>query len=370
MSTRGYLTIIDHEKNIVAAAFQPSSAYPSYLGIQVLDSLNNGTFSDFIKDCLDSYPHEKDMVDGIQRSWYVRSSENKDDFFHDYAYEYDLSSRKLNVYHFGDKALTITGDKVNLYRYLFENEEKLYYPLCLNKRSMTLKNDFYEELQAKLKVGWDIEDFKELVEKSPSVLYIDSFRLKDHTMANSSDRSFVKMIELSDKTDRMKIIAQDYGSFKLYLQTPFSRDPLESPRLTSATAVEKHLADLVRTRPDDIRGTISLYGEIDKYLKGLNDIFADKETFLEEKEKRGMDLRFEMYKTLNESASSIQLLGPDEAYLRNEISLAFGNRYTKERNRLEKEAEKKSSLSDMIGQASQKKAVDIMQDKQSPEMVR
>ena len=39
MSTRGYVTVIDSGKNIVAAAFQPSDAYPSYFGIQVLDAV-------------------------------------------------------------------------------------------------------------------------------------------------------------------------------------------------------------------------------------------------------------------------------------------------------------------------------------------
>ena len=67
MSTRGYLTIIDEDQNIQMAAFYPSSAYPSYLGIQVLDAIEKCQFPQFIDRLRKDYPEELDMVEGIQR---------------------------------------------------------------------------------------------------------------------------------------------------------------------------------------------------------------------------------------------------------------------------------------------------------------
>lgn len=347
MSTRGYVTIIGSDKNIVAAAFQPSDAYPSYFGLQVLDAISKDRVFDFISQLHEDYPHEKVTVEGIRRDWYIKQEYNKDDYFYDYAYEYELSSNKLSVFNYGDKVMTIPFDQISLYRYIFENEDDLYFPLCLDDKTMTLKKDFYKELRKLVKDGADEAYFKAFIEANPSVLYMDKYRMKDHTMQYKNDRSFCKEISDSKDHSRLKIIAEDYGHMFLYVQTPFCRYPIDTPHLSGPSSVEKYLAKLIKTRPDDIRGTISLYKSINDYLQNLNKVFDDKSTSLEEKKEKGSQLRYDMHTKFDSKVASFNPIGCPASYLIKEINFAFTERYRREKERLDS-LEKKPSLSEII----------------------
>ena len=82
MSTRGYLTVIDGKKNILSSAFFPSDAYPSYLGLNVLDALKESRFIQLVDQINAEHPDEKIMLEGLRRDWYVKGKDNKDDYFH------------------------------------------------------------------------------------------------------------------------------------------------------------------------------------------------------------------------------------------------------------------------------------------------
>ena len=173
MSTRGYLTLIDRKKNILSAAYLPSDAYPSYWGMQVLNAFQNNSFLHLIDQVNHDYPDEKDMLTNIQRDWYVKGKDNKDAFFNDYAYELNGDCGELTVFHFGDKALTIPHEQIPLYRFIFEHEDELYAPLCLDEKTMTLKKDFYKEIRNMIKAGADENTLRVQMDRNADLLYMD-----------------------------------------------------------------------------------------------------------------------------------------------------------------------------------------------------
>lgn len=178
MSTRGYVTLIDQHKNILLSAFCPSSAYPAYFGLEVLDALQNGSFPAFIQQVREDYPDEEDMTDGITRDWYIKHPDNPNQYFQDYAYEYDPSAGTLNLYHFGDKALSIPVRDASLYRGIFELEQALSLRLCYDPVSCMPKKDYYTELRRLLRAGTSLEGFSEISKKN--LLYMDRYRLRGH----------------------------------------------------------------------------------------------------------------------------------------------------------------------------------------------
>lgn len=185
MSTRGYVTLIDENKNIQMAAFISSDAYLSYYGLQILDAIAECRFPEFIDKMQKDYPEELNMVEGIERNWYIRGAKNKDDFFHAYAYEVNSETQVLTVYNYGDKALTIPYDQLSLYRYIFEHDNELYPALCLDERTMTLRKDEYKEIRDMVKAGADIPEFKALIDKSSDIVFMDMGRMKDALCYNN-----------------------------------------------------------------------------------------------------------------------------------------------------------------------------------------
>ena len=349
MSTRGYLTIVDKEKNIQMAAFYPSSAYPSYLGIQILDAIANCSYPQFIDELKRDYPEELEMVDGIRREWYVKGPDNQDDYFHDYAYELDGSSQVLTIYHFGDKELTIKPEQLPLYRFIFENEEKLYYPMCFDERSMTLKKDFYREIRSMVRKGAGIADFQKVMDDNPAVLYMDRYREKESWYYDS--QSFNKHIYDTLTNRHLKFcVNESCRKLYLYIQTPFIRAPITHKSYTSVTAAEKAIAQLLRDRPDDVRATMLLFKDLEEYKEKIKEIFQVDTQPLEEREAHARDLRASMEEQLKEVKSNHCILGDVDKLLEREIRDAVHSNYIRAQRRLE-ENEKKPALTDTIKNA-------------------
>ena len=346
MSTRGYLTIVDKEKNIQMAAFYPSSAYPSYLGIQILDAIANCAYPQFIDELRHDYPEELEMVDGIRRDWYVKGPDNQDAFFHDYAYELDGESQTLTIYHFGDKELTIKPEQLPLYRFIFENEEKLYYPISFDERSMTLKKDFYKEIRGMVRKGAEIADFQKIIDDNPAVLFMDRYRVKESWYQDS--QSFNKYIFDTLTNRQLKICAMDScRKLYLYVQTPFVRAPITHKSYTSVTAAEKAIAQLLRDRPDDVRATMRLFKDLEEYKEKIKEIFQSDIQSLDERSERAKELRTTMEDKLKEVKSKHHILGDVDNLLEREVRDAVYANFIRAQRRLE-EKEKKPTLTDTI----------------------
>jgi len=273
LSTRGYITLIDKQKRIISAAYLSSDAYPSYYGVQILDALQESTLSAFIDHLLSEYPGDRDMVDGIKREWYIKSKATEKDYFVDYAYEYETSLKKLNIYYFGQKALTIPHDKIPFYRQLFEIDDSLVVPLRFDPSSCMLKRDFYTELRHQIRNGATLEDLQKLGQEP--MLYMDPYRLKGYGW---QEDDFAKYIRDSGSNLSLRIHASRFcGSrrYSLYVQTPFYRAPLSTRPLYSPGAAEKELARLIQDRPADIRSTMILFRQIEEYKQAVSQAFAD-----------------------------------------------------------------------------------------------
>lgn len=346
MSTRGYLTIIDEEKNIQMAAFYPSSAYPSYLGLQVLDAIENSSFPQFIDRLQKEYPDELDMVKGIERDWYIKGDHNKNEFFHDYAYELNSATQVLSVYHYGDKELTIKPEQIPLYRFIFENEDHLYYPLCFDERSMTLKKDYFKEIRNMVKKSSGKEEFQKIIDDNPSILYMEQYREKD-PWYRSSD-SFNKRVYDSASHRQLKFcVDESFGKFHIYIQTPFIRAPISDESYRSVTASEKAIAALLRDRPEDVCATMYLFHELASYCDKMKAIFQNDTTPLDEREKLGKSAMHDMLASLNEIQSERHILGNADKLFEREIRDTVSINFTRAKRRLE-ENEKKPTLAETI----------------------
>ena len=95
VSTRGYLSVVDNKRNIQSAAYHRSDSYPSYLGLRVLDAMEQYRFPQLVEDLRAEYPEDLDMVNGIRRDWYIRNAQNREDFFVDYVYEFNSERHEL-----------------------------------------------------------------------------------------------------------------------------------------------------------------------------------------------------------------------------------------------------------------------------------
>jgi len=363
MSTRAYVTAIDAQKNIKLAAFCPSSAYPSNLGLEILDAIEQSKFPRFIGQLREDYPDERRTVQGISRDWYVKTASNKDDFFFDYAYEFNIEKMELNLFQRGNKALTIPFDQIPLYRYIFEHDDDLYYPLALDERTMTLKKDEYKEIRNMVKNGAGIEDFKAIVEKSAGILYVDLGRGKDGWDYNNN--SFFKNIR-DRRHGSLKICVNDYFStnkYSLFIQTPFIRVPLNNRTFSSPTAAEKAIADIVRSRPDDVRATMKIFDEIEMYRKKIDQIFENDAISLVERCDLAQSARVEMVDRLHEVQKEHAILGDLNGRLEHEIKDKVFNSYRATKYRLETEEKEKASLSDQLKDAEIRAAASQGSDK-------
>ena len=348
MSTRAFLTIIDEEKNIQMSAFYSNSAYPGYLGLKVLDAIQNCAFPQFIDQIREEDPEELETVVGIRRDWYIRGKDNKDDYFHDYAYELNGATQELTVYHFGDKALTIPYEQIPLYRFIFEHEGSLYNPLCLDERSMTLKKDFYKELRTMIKNGAGVDELQAVIDKNPSVLYLESGRIKDHWDLNSD--SFNKRVCTSDGRNLMFHVNDFYGNFHIYVQTPFIRAPIPHSPIKSAKGAEKFLADLVRDRPDDIRATIDLFKELKDFSEQVRDIYSKDDEPLDDRADKTQALKLDMLSKLMTVKKEHNIMGGDFDLLERETKDVCARLYRCAKERMD-DLEKKSSFADTLKDA-------------------
>lgn len=349
MSTRGYLTVVDNKKNIQSAAYHRSDSYPSHLGLIVLEAIEQYRFPQFVEDLREEYPEDLDMVEGIRRDWYIRSAQNKDDYFVDYCYEFNPNRQELNLFHFGEKALTIPYNQIPLYRFLFEHEEKLYYPLSLDERSMALKKDFYKEIRSMVKAGASIHDFQEIMDRNPSVLYLSYGRMKDPW--DMTSQSFNKDVRDSSGNKLKFHISESFGKIQLYVQTPFIRAPIPHRPIQSAGGAEKFLAEIVRERPDDIRATMGLFKELESYKKSLDDIYSNVEEPLNARADHAQEVKLDMLAKLKAAKAEHRILGDTDRLLEREVNDASYNRYRRAKSLLEKQ-EEKAALSETLTDAA------------------
>ncbi len=366
MSTRGYLTIVDESKNIQMAAFHPHDSYPSYLGLEVLKAIQNCAFPQLIDDLHQKYPDELEMVEGIQRSWYIRGKDNKDDFFYDYAYELNGSTQELTMYHYGNKALTIPFDQIPLFQYLFEREDDLYYPLCLDERSMTLKKDFYKEVRTMIQNGAGIDDFQAVIDQNLSVLYLDYGRIKDYWAIDSN--SFNKRVKDSSGGELMFHVDESFGRFQIYVQTPFIRAPISHKPIQSASAAEKLLAELVRDRPDDIRATMRLFKDLTSYVRTIWDIYANDSVSLDDRADEAQEIKLDMLAKFKAIQDQYQIMGNTDNLLEREIKDVGSRHYRQAYYRME-EQQQKSSLSDKLQDVTERSQADSISEQEATNMM-
>ena len=305
MSTRGYVTLIDQNKNILLSAFCPSSAYPSYFGLDVLDAVQNGSFPAFIQQVRAEYPEEIEMTDGISRDWYIKRPDNPNQYFQDYAYEYDPSAGVLNLYHFGTKALTIPAQDADLYRGIFALDHALSLRLCYDPVSCMPKKEYYTELRRMLRAGTTLTDFQQISKKP--MLYMERYRMKGFGW---NEEDFSKDVLDTESRQKLTFHASKNGNYyTLYIQTPFFRMPVVSRPLMTPTSVEKEIARMIRDEPEKIRSTMALYQKIEQYEHDVKAVFANSSISDTEKKTTAYSLLDTMTADLEQAQANGVILG-------------------------------------------------------------
>ena len=205
-----------------------------------------------------------------------------------------------------------------------------------------------------IKNGAGIHDFQKIIDDNPSVLHLSLGRYKDAT--NYNNEGFNK--DVRDNYDRSLTFCVSKNNydrhFHIYVQTPFCRSPIYTKTLSSATAAEKEIANIVRNQPEDIRATAAIFDKMRKYSKQVKDMYMNNELSLDERADKARDLKLEILAELNLAKKHHKLLGDTDNLFVREVNDVASSNYRLTKERLEREMSDFPSLNDVLKDAESK----------------
>ena len=164
-------------------------------------------------------------------------------------------------------------------------------------------------------------------------------------------------------------ISKVYGN-RCYvtLQTPFFRNTLKD-NLSSKGACEKYIASLVRERPDDLRGTMKLFQDVEKFKKEIKRILEDESKALEERLDTAGSIKNQLIQEIDElrRSNSFIPLALSFDFIKKEIQSNFSDTYhrVKWKEEEERKNEKAVSFNEIVQNAEnkvQKETVSVKDD--------
>lgn len=156
--------------------------------------------------------------------WFVKSQNNKDDYFYDYTYMCDLKKDILTVYYYGKKLFSIIRDKIEYYKYIFANEEKIYNVICYNEKQANNSNDWLMAMKKLCRECNTIEQVKQKVANFKPKLYIDVCKFAD-CWQNSYIRK-VKRISDDSIVAEFVISKLSATEYRLSIKYPYCRETI------------------------------------------------------------------------------------------------------------------------------------------------
>lgn len=238
----GYFILVEGKK-IKGVFTTDMDMSPSNYGLVLLEKIfdldNKEDVSDFV-DLIEEF-------DNFEISDFVKNKDNKNNYFEDYNYIYDTKRKILKLYYSGVLLYSISISDLELYRFVFENDEILYKIFSFNQKKRTMDNDFVKEFKKYLKTGCTILDLKNKISSFKSRLFINSCNIED-----CWNESYKKVVEDMDYNDILTfIISKEFGKYSLSIQFPYIRKSI-SRNISSARKAESMISDILKNNEDDI----------------------------------------------------------------------------------------------------------------------
>ncbi|MGN8833648.1 hypothetical protein ACTNDZ_14050 [Selenomonas montiformis] len=256
--TRGTV-ILKNGKVFIALGYSNSDSYPSgEIGQMLVKALSNSSDEEtvqiireligglqkdeFSKDCMESLRE-------IGEAFYNKKAATKvglDDvygYYYDYSYVYDIKTRKLQIFHFGQLEYSFKKEDFPFLRLVVENDELLY------TLSYDTKNKCFKGIDAEVK---KVKRMKKAGKSPQYILEIaKSLSERIHYVVDevySSDcwpNAVQKGVTFYPSRKRLKFIfKENYGKWNVYIQLPWVRQGLIHNCTSRKAAMNKLIAYL------------------------------------------------------------------------------------------------------------------------------
>ena len=146
--TRGYVCVVEGRK-VAKYAYLNSDAYLSGYGLEILQSVTNGTLDEWLENQIQNNHMmygDKEPDPRFSLNWIRKSKETKewrDSDYCEYGYIYIPKTGVLKVYNYGKLLCVITPECRDKYLYYFDREVKLLSAICYDDSKLAL--DFERE---------------------------------------------------------------------------------------------------------------------------------------------------------------------------------------------------------------------------------
>lgn len=289
--TRGYVILLKDGK-IFKVVESPSDSYVSGLGMHILSLFENNEFEVAFSNINPIGSEEEGLThEGAISSFYgdnnkhnslpltmediIKTKANKDDYFLDYSYIYNINKDVLKVYDYGELLYTITREDIEKYKIIFKNENVLYKIFSYDEKSCSLKLDFNKGIKKFLKQNPTTEDINKLILNYKPKLHLSCGKIADVW----GDGSYQRVVQDDNYNEVVKfIISTRYGSTNLIIQLPFIRKTILIAK--SPMTCEKEIIRLIKEEPNKLinfRVIFNMYKEKKKELISLkNNVSSDE----------------------------------------------------------------------------------------------
>lgn len=282
--TRGFVVLMKNGK-IFKVVYSGSDSYPSNLGIFLLEAFEKDNIEKIFMNINsiddEDLSLEADNEDAIcslygddsrrfnsykiRKEFLIKNKSNINEYFLDYTYMYDINKKILKVYSYGELLYSIRKEDIQLYKFLFNNNE-LFYSICYNSKTASLDKDFNKEIKKVMRKNPSIEDLKNIHHKEPKI-FISTGKIGDVW-----DNSYKKLVKDKKSYIATFIIMESFGKYELLIQLPFIRNCIFKGT-SSPKSCEKKLIEIVKSNTDKLinfKKACYLYQKYEKNIKELD----------------------------------------------------------------------------------------------------
>jgi len=267
--TRGYVVLLIGGK-LYKVVESYSDSYLSNLGLQVLSLFEKHKLEEALNNVQPIYePKEElstdDAIDLIWEKdnfksynsvngtmdWFITNKNSANDYFYDYSYIYDTKKDVLKVYYYGKILFTIHREEIPFYKYLFENENKLYPAIVYDEKICSLNKDWEKEIRKFCKNNNSIDAIDSFINNFKPKIYIINYKITD-----CWDNSYKKEIRDIDNDSVIAtfIISKNYKKgYNLCIQYPYIRDYVfVDSKTTAPRSSERELIRIVKENESEL----------------------------------------------------------------------------------------------------------------------
>ncbi len=191
--TQGYIVVVDSKGKIIDGAYQCSSAYPEYWGLQILDAFDNDAISEFIAKER-KYTEDEDAC-VLGTSW-------QDYCCEDYLYLFNKTMSKLKIYNGKKLMLEVVKETIQAAKLLFTNLEKIKVQVSYDDITVALKPEsfFWSKIRTWFKQSGNIEADLLNIINAPALPYIEYDSKDKWTIYTDDGRGCINVLFVKNGT--------------------------------------------------------------------------------------------------------------------------------------------------------------------------